>query len=120
MKIEIIAGAENGPVAEFFSSHPTPETDAKASPHIGFYSCATVPAEFARQLERERDEWAKMCALYKQERDEALKNSDVLRDIIKGTVTARNSALTDLTEAERERDEAREDLRRLNRLLSGT
>ena len=35
---------------------PTPETDAKASPHIGFYSCATVPANFARALERERDE----------------------------------------------------------------
>jgi hypothetical protein len=34
----------------------TPETDEKASPHIGFFSCATVPAEFARQLERERDE----------------------------------------------------------------
>jgi hypothetical protein len=34
----------------------TPETDAKASPHIGFYSCATVPANFARALERERDE----------------------------------------------------------------
>lgn len=34
----------------------TPETDAKASPHIGFYSCATVPAEFARKLERERNE----------------------------------------------------------------
>ena len=35
---------------------PTPETDAKASPHIGFYSCATVPANFARALEQERDE----------------------------------------------------------------
>jgi hypothetical protein len=34
----------------------TPETDKKASPHIGFFSCATVPAEFARSLERERDE----------------------------------------------------------------
>jgi hypothetical protein len=34
----------------------TPETDQKAVPHIGFYSCATVPANFARQLERERDE----------------------------------------------------------------
>ena len=34
----------------------TPETDKKASPHIGFFSCATVPAEFARKLERERDE----------------------------------------------------------------
>ena len=34
----------------------TPDTDQKAVPHIGFYSCATVPAEFARKLERERDE----------------------------------------------------------------
>jgi len=34
----------------------TPETDQRAVPHIGFYSCATVPAEFARKLERERDE----------------------------------------------------------------
>jgi hypothetical protein len=33
----------------------TPETDAKTSPHIGFFSCATVPAEFARRLEHERD-----------------------------------------------------------------
>ncbi|MFZ9958990.1 MAG: hypothetical protein ACO3GP_01260 [Candidatus Limnocylindrus sp.] len=34
----------------------TPETDAKVSGHIGFYSCATVPAELCRRLERERDE----------------------------------------------------------------
>jgi hypothetical protein len=34
----------------------TPETDAKVSGHIGFYSCATVPAELCRKLERERDE----------------------------------------------------------------
>ena len=34
----------------------TPDTDERAVPHIGFYSCATVPAEFARKLERERDE----------------------------------------------------------------
>jgi len=33
----------------------TPETDAKVSAHIGFYSCATVPAELCRKLERERD-----------------------------------------------------------------
>jgi hypothetical protein len=38
------------------SDRPTPETDEKASPHIGFFSCATVPAEFARKLERERDD----------------------------------------------------------------
>ena len=34
----------------------TPDTDQRAVPHIGFYSCSTVPAEFARKLERERDE----------------------------------------------------------------
>jgi len=34
----------------------TPDTDQNAVPHIGFYSCATVTAEFARKLERERDE----------------------------------------------------------------
>ena len=34
----------------------TPETDAKVSRHIGFYSCATVPAELCRRIERERDE----------------------------------------------------------------
>jgi hypothetical protein len=31
----------------------TPLTDRKAVDHIGFYSCATVPASFARDLERE-------------------------------------------------------------------
>jgi hypothetical protein len=43
----------------------TSETDAKASTHIGFFSCATVPAEFARKLERERDEaitWLRVAA----------------------------------------------------------
>jgi hypothetical protein len=34
----------------------TPETDDKVAPAIGFYSCGTVPADFARKLERERDE----------------------------------------------------------------
>ena len=38
------------------NNRPTPETDAAASPHIGFYSCATVTANFARRLELERDE----------------------------------------------------------------
>ena len=31
----------------------TPRTDKKAVSHIGFYTCATVPADFARDLERE-------------------------------------------------------------------
>jgi len=56
----------------------TPETDQKAVPHIGFYSCATVPAEFARKLERERDEaiagrqaYKELAVKHAQERDEA-------------------------------------------------
>ena len=40
---------------------PTPETDAKAVGVIGFYSCATVPADFARRLERERAALATKC-----------------------------------------------------------
>lgn len=31
----------------------TPRTDALAASPIGFYSCATVPADFARMLEEE-------------------------------------------------------------------
>ena len=34
----------------------TPETDAKANPVFGKHSCATVLADFARKLERERDQ----------------------------------------------------------------
>lgn len=34
----------------------TPETDSKATDIIGFFSCSTVPASFARKLEHERDE----------------------------------------------------------------
>lgn len=33
----------------------TPESDKKATDIIGFFSCATVPADFARKLERQRD-----------------------------------------------------------------
>ena len=48
----------------------TPETDERAVPHIGFYSCATVPAEFARKLERERDEAReKLSAAWQSLRD---------------------------------------------------
>ena len=75
----------------------TPETDAKASPHIGFFSCATVPADFARQLERERDEARDMVEKFteqgldlldsnrtlKRERDAALDKISELKGVIK-------------------------------------
>jgi hypothetical protein len=69
----------------------TPETDAKASPHIGFFSCATVPAEFARSLERERDEAIRQrnetnrsskyaCYSYYQEKLKSERELNDLRD----------------------------------------
>jgi len=73
----------------------TPDTDERAVPHIGFYSCATVPAEFARKLERERDE----------AREEAQK-SKAYKRVLK--VTNEN--------LKRERDEAREEAHRFRSL----
>lgn len=40
----------------------TPETEKQAQGVIGWYSCATVPADFARKLERERDEANRLLA----------------------------------------------------------
>jgi hypothetical protein len=68
---------------------PTPRTDAKSVDHIGFYSCATVPSDFAKQLERDlissvkllaelntlrmtedrslsEDQWLEYCRLYRE------------------------------------------------------
>ena len=42
----------------------TPETDKQAVGAIGFYSCATVPAELARRLEHERNEARKTLRDY--------------------------------------------------------
>ena len=44
----------------------TPETEKQAVNVIGWYSCATVPADFARKLERERDEARRLVAAAKQ------------------------------------------------------
>jgi len=58
MTIEIIKGSDN-PVADFFSSpSKTPETDSMVEEgfHRINFPTAPVPAEFARKLERERDE----------------------------------------------------------------
>ena len=84
----------------------TPETDAKVSAHIGFYSCATVPAELCRRMERERDDARRklevldvaaihschnecqrpMCVL-RRERDELLDRNAKLRDIADRALT---------------------------------
>ena len=90
----------------------TPETDGKSSPHIGFFSCATVPAEFARKLEQERDEarterdilkivdpeWTVFIQQLERERDEAREAFVIATDqmvIAQGNVR----------EANKERDE---------------
>ena len=59
MKIEIIKGTDNNPVAEFFSSSSTPETDAEL--HGINAVCKEdrkldAMTSHAHQLERERDE----------------------------------------------------------------
>jgi hypothetical protein len=79
------------------NNRPTPETDQKAVPHIGFYSCATVPAEFARQLERERDEARTELEMWR--------DGNIMHQIHRD----------ELEKTERERDEAREELNRYKR-----
>lgn len=76
------------------NDRPTPETDANASPHIGFYSCATVPADFARRLERERDE---------------------ARDATEKAKAYKRVLKEDNAKLRRELDEARDDTRNLLR-----
>jgi len=103
----------------------TPDTDERAVPHIGFYSCATVPAEFARKLERERDEAREafviatdqmvvaQCTVRKlnTERDEAIKERDKIQTELEmwrdGNIMHQIHS-DELEKVERERDEARE------------
>lgn len=49
----------------------TPETNAAVKESDGQWSNALK--ETCQRLERERDEWARLCSQYKQERDELLK-----------------------------------------------
>lgn len=57
----------------------TPETDAFMTRIRGIDGDKHwVPADTAKRLERERDEWAAMCGRYKQERDEIQEKYDKL------------------------------------------
>ena len=60
-----------------------------------------------RNLKLALETFTELASTLKRERDEALEQIEVCRGIIERTVIARNSALSDLTELERERDEAR-------------
>jgi hypothetical protein len=80
MTIEIIKGHDNQ-VADFFSSPSnTPETDKKVSVGLENADRECVPAEFARKLERERDE--AMEALMKIE-EVFIDSDDTYEDLIK-------------------------------------
>ena len=80
------------------SDRPTPETDSAQCEGLlrtNPIPMQVVTANFARKLE--------------QERDEAREQIEVCRGIIERTVIARNSALSELTDLERELDEARKE-----------
>ena len=80
MTIEIIKGHDNQ-VADFFSSlSNTPETDEEVSVGLENADRECVPAEFARKLERERDE--AMEALMKIE-EVFTDSDDTYEDLIK-------------------------------------
>ena len=62
MKIEIIKGAADNPVAEFFSSSSTPETDAAWSCFKGYMEPLQDVKDLSRKLERERDKLKQFLA----------------------------------------------------------
>jgi len=100
----------------------TPETDAKASPHIGFYSCATVPANFARALERERDEARQQYDDLATEHVLAVNKLAEERDAALMDRASGDIATMTINHYERlikERDEARADAARIADILSG-
>jgi hypothetical protein len=82
MTIEIIKGSDN-PVSDFFSSPSnTPETNALTSVGLENADRECVPADFARKLERERDEAREQIKelIYISERAIALAEIDFEND----------------------------------------
>ncbi len=94
----------------------TPETDAQADKIFGNHSCATVLADFARKLERERNEarheiegwknkWniaVEMAARAENERDEARYESDAQARLLGMSAEREESLRGKLFLAERE------------------
>lgn len=94
MKIEIIKGTDNNPLAEFFSSSSTPETDKFK---IKFKTpCGEkywVPVEHSERLERERDEALKLFISSKRARASLSKACDSLQKELRETKRERNELL---------------------------
>ena len=96
----------------------TPETDkAERMAYAGEYM---VPTEFARRVERERDEWARLCGQYKQERDKFAELSKQASQGINSTYQNIQYLLGALIAARNERDDAREMLQQYMFDRSGT
>jgi len=95
----------------------TPETDAKAHSIFGNHSCATVLADFARKLERERDEAREMLQNWEDSAvhvEEDYPNEvhcgcvPVLRALLHNARRERDEFKVDRENLIHERDEARE------------
>ena len=97
MKIEIIKGTDNNPVAEFFSSSSTPETDAAWACFKGYMEPLQDVKDLSRKLERERNEALEKIKQQKLE-------------IVRLNGATNHAGGTPLKIALRERDEAREEL----------
>lgn len=90
MKIEIIKGNDNDPVAEFFSSSSTPETDKfKIKLKTPCGEKYWVPVEHSERMERERDDALSQifqaegrAERFCQERDEAKHMLDMQTKIV--------------------------------------
>ena len=118
-------------------SRPTPETDAETIYCDAMPNMPWVDADICRKLERERDEareyaktltekYLEASGNVQRERDEAREERDKLQIMRNEVVAANkgakinalvsNSLAGKLNKAERERDEAREEIRDWNRL----
>ena len=102
------------------SDRPTPETNALISVGLENADRECVPADIARKLERERDEWAKLCGQYKQERDEVQEHLREIKEYgteeINAAVELRQKlaqALVDLDNMQDQRDLAMKVIKRL-------
>ena len=117
MKIEIVTSADNNPVAEYFSSSSTPETDAAWSCFKGYMEPLQDVKDLCRKLERERDEAREECDKLKQllaadsERVDAYLGVCIERDEARGALHNYQCdavAWEILTKAKHERDRLRE------------
>jgi chromosome segregation ATPase len=82
----------------------TPRTDSKSSDHIGFWSCATVPSDFARTLERENAELIADMVTHETALSAAMDREDELRGKLAGMEEqlAASQMLYDMASKERE------------------